>query len=150
MARVILRRFRRSELGAELIEMALVTPILLLLVMGIVDFGFLFQRYVVLTNAAVEGARVASMPGYTAADAEARAQSYAATGGVPGTVTAVTAPVALPGAGGGTWPGVEVTVTHVYNLQYIAPIVTLVGGTSAASVTLTARSTMRSQIAGGS
>ena len=61
----MLRRLRpHSTRGAELIEMALVTPILLLLVMGIVDFGFMFQRYVVLTNAAVEGARVATMPGY--------------------------------------------------------------------------------------
>jgi Flp pilus assembly protein TadG len=150
MARVNLRRFVRSERGAELIEMALVTPILLLLVMGIVDFGFLFQRYVVLTNAAVEGARVASMPGYTTADAAARVQAYATNGGVPGTVTAVATAVSLPGAGGGTWPGMQMTVTHVYNLQYIAPIVTLVGGSSAASVTLTARSTMRSQVAGGS
>jgi len=150
MARVALGRFGRCEHGAELIEMAIVTPILLLLVMGIVDFGFLFQRYVVLTNAAVEGARVASMPGYTAADAEARVQAYAANGGVPGAVTAVVAPVSMPGAGGGTWPGVEMTVTHVYNLQYITPIITLVGGSSAANVTLTARSTMRSQVAGGS
>ncbi len=45
---------------------------------GIVDFGFMFQRYVVLTNAAVEGARVASMPGYTAADAQARVHAYVA------------------------------------------------------------------------
>ncbi len=144
------RAFVRSERGAELIEMAIVTPLLLLLVMGIVDFGFLFQRYVVLTNAAVEGARVATMPGYTAADAQARVQAYATNGGVPGVVTAVATPVSLPGAGGGNWPGVQVTVTHVYTLQYITPIVTLVGGASAASVTLTAQSTMRSQIAGGS
>ena len=61
-------RLLRSERGAELIEMAIVTPLLLLLVFGIVDFGFMFQRYVVLTNAAVEGARVASLPGYTLAD----------------------------------------------------------------------------------
>jgi Flp pilus assembly protein TadG len=150
MARLTSTAFVRSERGAELIEMAMVTPILLLLVFGIVDFGFLFQRYVVLTNAAVEGARVATMPGYTTADAQARVQSYATNGGVTGTVTAVAAPVTLPGAGGGTWPGVQVTVTHVYTLQYITPIVTLVGGSNAGSVTLTAQSTMRSQIAGGS
>ena len=150
MARMKSTALVRSERGAELIEMAIVTPLLLLLVMGIVDFGFLFQRYVVLTNAAVEGARVATMPGYTDADAEARVQAYATAGGVPGAVTAVATPVALPGTGGGTWPGVEMTVTHVYNLQYITPIVTLVGGSSAASVTLTARSTMRRQISGGS
>ncbi|MGE0460837.1 MAG: TadE/TadG family type IV pilus assembly protein [Vicinamibacterales bacterium] len=147
MARVIPAALVRSERGAELVEMALVTPILLLLVMGIVDFGFLFQRYVVLTNAAVEGARVASLPGYTAADAEARVQEYATAGGVPGAVTAVATPVTLPGAGGGTWPGMQMTVTHVYTLQYITPLVTLVGGSTAASITLTARSTMRRQVA---
>jgi Flp pilus assembly protein TadG len=149
MARLT-RRLLRAEHGAELIEMAVVTPILLLLVMGIVDFGFLFQRYVVLTNAAVEGARVATMPGYTAADAQARVQAYATNGGVTGVVNAAATPVALPGAGGGTWPGMQVTVTHVYNLRYVAPIITLVAGSSASSVTLTARSTMRSQVAGGS
>jgi Flp pilus assembly protein TadG len=145
VATLTLRRLARAEQGAELIEMAIVTPLLLLLVMGIVDFGFLFQRYVVLTNAAVEGARVATLPGYTAADAQARVQAYVADGGVPGVVNAVTTPVTLPGAGGGTWPGMQMTVTHVYTLQYIAPIAALVGGTSAANVTLTARATMRSQ-----
>ena len=136
----------RAEQGAELIEMAIVTPLLLLLVMGIVDFGFLFQRYVVLTNAAVEGARVATLPGYTAADAQARVQAYATEGGVPGVVTPVVTNVTLPGAGGGTWPARTMTVTHVYTLQYIAPIATLVGGSTAANITLTARATMRVQV----
>ena len=45
-----MNRFRgnaRSERGAELIEFALVCPLLLLLILGIVDFGFLFQRMAV-------------------------------------------------------------------------------------------------------
>ena len=149
MATLNLRRLCRSERGAELIEMAIVTPLLLLLVMGIVDFGFMFQRFVVLTNAAVEGARVATLPGYSEADASARAQAYATNGGVPGIGDCVTAPaVALPGAGGGTWPGVQVHRARTSTrLQYLAPIATLVGGTMAANVTLTARSTMRRQIA---
>jgi hypothetical protein len=61
-------------------------------------------------------------------------------------VNASVTAVALPGAGGGVWPGRQVTATHVYNLQYIGPIAALFGG-STASVTLTARSTMRSQVA---
>ena len=145
----MLRRLGRSDKGAELIEMALVTPILLLLVMGIVDFGFMFQRYVVLTNAAVEGARVATMPGYSDADARARVTEYATNGGILGVVTPVVTPVVLPGAGGGNWPGRQVTVTHVYTMQYLAPLAALVGGTMAANVTLTAQSTMRLQVAGG-
>jgi Flp pilus assembly protein TadG len=148
MANLIRTRLLRSEHGAELIEMVIVTPLLLLLVFGIIDFGFLFQRYVVLTNAAVEGARVASMPGYTNADAQARVQSYVTNALPPGVVVppAAVVGVALPGTGGATWPGVQVTVTHVYTLQYVAPIMRLVGGTTAGTVTLTARSTMRRQI----
>ena len=47
----------KSQRGAELIEFALIFPLLLLVLLGIVDFGFLFQRYEVLTNATREGAR---------------------------------------------------------------------------------------------
>src|SRR5713226_8706707 len=54
------KRSWRSDRGAELIEFALVTPVLLLLGLGICDFGFLFQRYEVVTNAAREGARAAA------------------------------------------------------------------------------------------
>ena len=57
-----------SERGAELVEFAIVLPLLLLVTMGIIDFGFMFQRYVVLTNAAMEGARVAVLPGYSTSD----------------------------------------------------------------------------------
>ena len=135
----------RSERGAELIEMAVALPLLLLVVMGIVDFGFLFQRYLVLTNAAMEGARVAVLPGYTIADAQARASTYARTGGVPMPVNAVATPVSLAGANGGTWPGMRITVTHVYQYQYIGPIAGLFGG-SFSSVTLTAQSTVRRQL----
>ena len=56
---------RTAERGAELVEFALVFPMLLLVMLGIMDFGFLFQRYEVVTNAAREGARVAILPGYT-------------------------------------------------------------------------------------
>ncbi len=134
-----------DERGAELIEMAIALPLLLLVVMGIVDFGFLFHRYLVLTNAAMEGARVAVLPGYSVADAQARATTYATTGGVPGPVNAVATAVSLPGAGGGTWPGMRITVTHVYQYQYIGPIAGLFGG-SFSSVTLTAQSTVRRQL----
>jgi Flp pilus assembly protein TadG len=133
-----------SERGAELIEMVVVLPLLLLVMFGIIDFGFMFQRYVVLTNAAMEGARVSILPSYTTADAEDRAESYAATGGIPGTVTAVATQVSLPQPGGGTWPAVQVVVNHTYTYEYIGPIITLFGG-SFGSVNLTARAIMRRQ-----
>src|SRR6185369_16886837 len=71
-------RLAKGELGAELIEFALVLPLLLLLVLGIVDFGFLFQRLEVITNAAREGARIAilSGSGYSTSDIEDRVNDY--------------------------------------------------------------------------
>jgi hypothetical protein len=51
---------RRDDRGANLVEMALVLPLLLMLFMGIVDFGRAYYSYVTLTNAAREGARFAS------------------------------------------------------------------------------------------
>jgi Flp pilus assembly protein TadG len=145
MATVTRRPRWHSERGAELIEMVVVLPLLLMVLFGIIDFGFMFQRYVVLTNAAMEGARVGILPGYTNADAQTRATTYAATGGVPGTVTAVATNVTLPEPGGGTWPGVQVQVNHFYNYQYIGPIVAIFGG-SFSSVNLTARAIMRRQL----
>ncbi len=83
------REPRRSlwacERGAELVEFAFVFPTLLLVMLGIIDFGFLFQRYEVVTNAAREGARVAILPDYEAsidANVTARVNQYLTAGGL--------------------------------------------------------------------
>jgi Flp pilus assembly protein TadG len=49
----------RSERGQALVEFALVIPVLLLIFMGILDFGRAIYAYNTLSNAAREGARVA-------------------------------------------------------------------------------------------
>jgi len=135
----------RSERGAELIEMAVVLPLLLLVLFGIIEFGFMFQRFLVLTNAANEGARVAILPTYGAGDAEARAIAYAQQGGLPtGTVTAVmTANIPIT-EGARCATGRRVTVTHPYQFSFINPIAALFGP-NLANVTLTGTATMREQ-----
>ncbi len=50
---------RKNEAGQSLVEFALVVPVLILLVMGIIEFGWLFNAQLTLTSAAREGARVA-------------------------------------------------------------------------------------------
>lgn len=145
MARLNRTRHLASERGAELIELAIALPLLLFVLMGIVDFAFMFQRYLVLTNAAMEGARVAVLPGYSTADAQSRVAAYAAAGGVPGVVTTTVTMPALPGPNGGAWPGVSIRVTHDYQFQFIGPIAGLFGG-SFNTVTLAARSTVRAQL----
>ncbi len=140
-SRVIRRR--RSERGAELIEFALVFPLLLLVVLAIADFGFLFQRYEMLTNAAREGARVAVLPGYTTADIQARVTSYAAAGGLPTAPTIAITPTTIT-AGANTWLATTVNVSFSHQYLFLGPMTSWFGG-SLSAVTLTAASTMRNE-----
>jgi Flp pilus assembly protein TadG len=73
---------QRSERGAAAVEFALVMPLLLLLVFGIIEFGLVFNRYISMTHASREGVRELSL-GIPAAQATADAVSSAPnTGGL--------------------------------------------------------------------
>ncbi|MDQ1752735.1 MAG: hypothetical protein QOE71_3791, partial [Pseudonocardiales bacterium] len=51
-------RRRGRERGAAAVELALLTPVLLLFVLGIIDFGRLWYTQISLSQAAREGARL--------------------------------------------------------------------------------------------
>lgn len=70
---------RRRDDGAVAVEMALVAPVLLVLLIGLIDFGFVFNAKIAVTQAAREAARVVALGG-TESDARARAAQA-----VPGT-----------------------------------------------------------------
>lgn len=53
------KRFLKSERGQAMVEFALVLPLLLILLCGIIDFGWLYYNQITLNNAAREGARYA-------------------------------------------------------------------------------------------
>jgi Flp pilus assembly protein TadG len=77
-----MKAFRRGDQGASAIEFALVLTPLILLLTGILAFGFGFARWVALTNGAREGARYMAInssvnPGGAAAEAETRALQWA-------------------------------------------------------------------------
>jgi Flp pilus assembly protein TadG len=55
------RRGARREDGQAYVEFALVLPILLLIVMGIIQFGTAFKDYIALTDATRVGARQAAV-----------------------------------------------------------------------------------------
>ena len=54
-------RRARSERGAAAVEMAIVLPVLLFVLMGLVDFGRAYNAQMQLTQAAREGARLVSL-----------------------------------------------------------------------------------------
>lgn len=47
----------RNDRGQALVEFALILPILLILIMGIVQFGLVLNAYITIENASREGAR---------------------------------------------------------------------------------------------
>ncbi|MCL6477972.1 MAG: pilus assembly protein [Peptococcaceae bacterium] len=51
--------FFKNQRGQAMVELALVLPILLILFMGVIEFGRIFHHYLIITNASREGARVA-------------------------------------------------------------------------------------------
>jgi Flp pilus assembly protein TadG len=146
MVKTFLRRRCRSERGAELIELALVLPILLLMFAAIVDFALLFQRYLVVSNAAREGARIAVLPGYTQADVTSRVTLYVRQGtgdqtlspSAVLTVVTIDPPGATP-----PFPAAQVVVTLTHSYMLMGAVSGLLGGGSWSTVTLAARSTMR-------
>jgi Flp pilus assembly protein TadG len=144
------RRRLGSERGAELIEMAFVLPLLLLIVVGIVDFGFLFRELSVVTNAAREGARAGVLPEYGAdQNVVDRVQQYLDASGVNVTCALgnagpcrVNAPVQSIASPSGTIQARNVSVVIFHNFSFLGPISALVGG-SFTSVPLTGRAVMR-------
>ena len=141
----------KSERGQAILETALTLPLLLLVSVGIFEFGRAYQTWQVITNAAREGARVAVLPSVVAGAPEARVRQYLASGQLPkedrdrAGVTVTTGSVDIGGAA--TVPTSIVTVTYPFNFVVLQPVARLVvsGSQLGAAVTLTARAEMRNE-----
>lgn len=75
--------------GQSLVEFALVLPLLMLLILGMIEFGWILNGKITLTSAAREGARVAVI--YESADqASAAVQSAVSRSAESSSLTGVT------------------------------------------------------------
>ena len=144
MATLTSGRGPRSERGSQLIEFALVLPLLLLLVLGILDFGLLFQRYEAVTNAAREGARVAVLDGYGDTAVQARVGQYLADAGLTATIPppAVFGPTPV-NIGGACIAVKGTTVFYPNQYLFLGGIMTYFGGPSFGSKMISATARMR-------
>ena len=138
------KRAWRGEAGAELVEMALTLPLILMVLLGLSDFGFLFQKYEIINNSAREGARYAARPNTLPADVQARVLTYIQGSGLPtsaGNPTIVVTPTTLS-SGPGTWQAQQVDVAYVHDYTFFGPFASWFGG-NFTTATLNARATMR-------
>jgi Flp pilus assembly protein TadG len=110
------RRSVRSERGAALVEMAVVLPLFVVLLFGIIETGWLFSQQVEIRHSAREAARVAAVStpdinggGFSADDIRERACATMALSGDSVTEIKVTS------AGTDIGDNATVTVTVVYD-----------------------------------
>lgn len=92
------RRRGPGESGAVAVEFALILPVLLLLVVGIIQFGIVYSQYQVMEGAAREGARCAAVQAAGFSDCDPQARVDAA---LPAGYTR-SGPVQVSVEGGGT------------------------------------------------
>jgi Flp pilus assembly protein TadG len=129
---------------------ALTLPLLLLVAIGIFEFGRAYQTWQVLTNAAREGARVAVLPGSNDAAVEDRVQEYLEAGllsaadEVDVTIDRDTE-ISL---GAGTASASMVQIDYPFTFMVLQEIATLVvdGSTAGEPLTMTTSATMRNEM----
>lgn len=119
----------RSERGSVAVEFALVLPLLVAVLLGIVEFGRAYNAQITVTAAAREGAREMSIQG-TAASAQTAVQ--AASPALSPQLTKAQIKVTPTTC----TPGTKVTVTVNYRLDFLT-------GFLADGVDLTGKGVMR-------
>ena len=115
----------RNERGAALLETAITIPIILLIAVGIFEFGRAYQTQQVLTNAAREGARTAVLPDATDAQVTTIVRNYLTSGGL----TPVN-PVITHNEPFGTVTASKVVINYPFNFIVLNPVARLVTRTS--------------------
>lgn len=106
------RQLLQQHRGQSMVEFALILPILLLLLTGIVDFGLLLHDQLKVSEAAREGARTAALGGNNA-NVYARVNQVAS--GLSVNTTIIPEPTRIAGN------TVNVTVRHTYS--FITPMI---------------------------
>ncbi|KKK36318.1 hypothetical protein WQ57_19710 [Mesobacillus campisalis] len=119
----------KSEKGQSLVEFALVLPILILVLFGIVDFGRVFHTYLTIDHAGREAARAASI-GKTGPEAE----QVAVNSG--GSINLTTAHVNVTTGASGT----DARVVIDYPFSFITPVI---GNLLSGGFTITNTTVMR-------
>ena len=128
-------RGRLRRRGAAAAEFAVVMPVFLIVVFGILEFGRMVMVQQVLTSTSREGARLACIDGSTVSDVETAVDQFVTAASLSG-VTVTVAPNPLNNA----QPGAQVTVGTSVPFSQVSWIYS---GWFATNVTLSANCLMR-------
>lgn len=131
---------RRSEEGQAVVEFALVVPVLMLLVVGVFEFGRAWNAHQAVTDAAREGARIAVIADPAITEDSVRKVVRNALSAV--SLNADLAVIQLTGVNDPTGEPARVEVKYPYQLTFLKTL----GGTSGGgAVTLGTAFVMRNE-----
>jgi Flp pilus assembly protein TadG len=139
-----LARKDRSVLGRRgqaLVEFALILPLLLILVFGIIEFARAWNQYQVLTDAAREAARTAVIDNPTMTQDSVQGVIQAAL--TRARMDYSSATVTLTGWRAGRGTLAEVQIEYPFTFTWLKPF--LAWSDAATSITLTTRFVMRNE-----
>lgn len=128
-------RNRRRRRGAAVVELAAVSPIFVMLILGMIEYGRLVMVQQILTNAAREGARVGVLDNRTASDVTSAANQYLSAANIQTATISVTPDPPNTASSGDP---VTVTITVPFSQVSWLPSPLFLGGT-----TMTSTATMR-------
>ncbi len=116
-------RLKHSESGQALTEFALVMPVVLLLLIGIIEFGRAWNVQQVMTDAAREGARhgVLANPAITQQSVIGTINAALARAAIDTNTTQIT----LTGFGAGTGTLLTVDVQYPYQFRFLGALINL-------------------------
>ena len=110
-------RLRKGEHGQALVEMALVLPLFLLLLFGVIEMGRIGHAYITVSNAAGAGGRMATIGGTNPEIKTAIENAATSLDPTSLTITITPEPISQRYSGQG------VTVEVAYPVQLIIPII---------------------------
>jgi Flp pilus assembly protein TadG len=147
MARISMRI--GNERGSALIEAAIITPLVLLIMVGIFEVGRAYQTFQVLTNAAREGARASVLPDGDVATVQAVVKKYMSDGelGAAEAATVTVDRAADMVVNGKTYTASQVIVAYPFEFMVLQPVARLIvpASTTGEAITMRARSLMRNE-----
>lgn len=137
------RRGREGRRGQALVEFALVAPILLLLILGLVDFARAWNAYQVITDAAREGARAAVVENETITQDSVKSVVGAAMARASLDANEPTTVITITGLDSGRGNPTTVRIEHQYQLGWVGALMALAQGSD--QLTLTSEIVMRNE-----
>lgn len=144
--------FIKNEKGGSLIEFAIISPLLFVILFGIIEFGILLYDKAMITNASREGARLGIVfAPNRITDAEIRqavknyCENHLISFGTGSNLVDSDITITPPGNRNGLSPGSSLTVNVQYRFNFLvfSNVIALIGGNMGDLVTLNSETVMR-------